>query len=285
MKRTRKKSKLKETKKKSNMMEAKRPELLAMAKSHGIKGRHRMTRDELISALEPHIKKTPATEDPEMPVRSAKGPALPVPPSPDIPKRQGYYDLPWSYGETELVLMPVDPCLIYAYWDFSPDDWKDIQDKGERIVLRIYDVTMIRFNGTNAHHFFDIPVTLESQNWYIRIWSAEKSLLADIGWSLSDGSFHLISRSNVIQTPRAGVSAFDETRWLEVRQARRKSARQDLLRALQLKRMTAPSDKDRDKRPSFWDPLIAEAGSTTKEGAGGLSSREIWITSKTNKRA
>ncbi len=295
MKPTRKKagsriSRSKKSKKKPNIMEAKRPELLVMAKSFGIQGRHRMTRDELISAIELHTKKTPATEDPKRPVRLSGGPALPVPASHEIPKRQEYYDLPWSYGETELVLMPVDPYLIHAYWDFSPDDWKAIQNKREQVVLRIYDITMIQFNGTNAHNFFDVPISLEAQCWYVPIWSADKSFCADLGWRYSDGSFRPIIRSNVIQTPRAGISVFEETKWLEVRpgplrQTNRKAAGHYLTRGFRLKKVNIQQDLPREGGSSFWDPLIEQAEGITKGESEALASRGIWLMNNNRNRA
>ncbi len=295
MKPTRKKtgskvSRSKKSKEKPNIMEAKRPELLVMAKSLGIQGRHRMTRNELISALKLRTKKTEAAGDPKKPVQLTGGPALPIPASHEIPKRQEYYDLPWSYGETKLVLMPVDPYLIYAYWDFSPDDWKAIQDKREQVVLRIYDVTMIQFNGTNAHNFFDVPITLEAQCWYIPIWSAEKSLCAAIGWRLSDGTLRPIIRSNVIQTPRAGISVFEETKWLEVRpgplrQTNRKAGGRYLTRGFRLKKISIPQDLPREGRSSFWDPLIEQAAGITKGESEALFSRGIWLMNRNRNRA
>ncbi|MBI3810888.1 MAG: DUF4912 domain-containing protein [Nitrospirae bacterium] len=173
-------------------------------------------------------------------------------------------DLPWSYGETELVLMPVDPFLVHAYWDFSTKDWQKIRRRGRPVVLRIYDVTMIRFNGANAHSHFDVPLALEAQNWYIRLWSAEKSLCADLGWPRPDGSFETLVRSNLIQTARAGVSIFEEARWIEVRWARRRAPR------LVRRKQTGASP-----RPAFWPRLEKQAAGMTGEAAGDLSSRAI----------
>ncbi len=206
------------------------------------------------------------------------------------PKRT-YDDLPWSYGETELVLMPVDPFLIHAYWDFSPEDWKKVQRRRKPVVLRVYDVTMIEFNGANAHSYFDLPIALEAQNWYVRLWSAEKSLCADLGWPLPDGSFETLVRSNVIQTPRAGVSIFEETRWVDTQRARGGGPRR--VRSSRSKRRGQISNQKvgtdfksvpiwgrRNRpvagpRPAFWPRLEELVAGITNEAAGGLSSRPI----------
>jgi len=240
--------------------ESRRAELLALAKSYGIKGLNRMTKPQLILAIQSHQKKSRTSK----PLPKRPEPRRSVPVSiPARPKRT-YDDLPWSYGETELVLMPVDPFQIYAYWDFSPEDWNAVCARRQPVILRVYDVTMIRFNGKNAHSYFDLPVALEAQNWYVSLWSAEKSLCADLGWFLPDGSFQSIVRSNVVQTPRAGVSIYEDARWVEIRWTRRRP-----IRFIRRKRPGARH------RPGFWPQLEVGAAGITSATAEGLSSRLI----------
>jgi hypothetical protein len=135
--------------------------------------------------------------------------------------RKDYQDLPETYGVTELVLLPVDPYWIFAYWEITPQALSDLLNRlgpratGGRYIIRVYDVTAIQFTGNNAHYYFDLPVDLSAKNWYINLWSGEKSLVGDIGYVLSDGQFHLLARSNVVQTARSGVSIFTEARWAE----------------------------------------------------------------------
>lgn len=233
---------------------------MALAKSLKIKKRHRMTIPQLMQAIEPYLKKKPT-----IPIQAKTAQSITA--SPGTSKRLRYDDLPWSYGKTELVLMPVDPFLIYAYWDFSPKDWEKMRLLQKPVVLRVYDVTMIQFDGTNAYHYFDVPVSLEAQNWYIHLWSAEKSLCADLSWSLPDGSLHLIVRSNIIQTPRAGVSIFEESRWVEIQQAHRKVA------GPAHRRIHGPQKRSRQPL-AFWRRLAQQtAGLTTGEIAGFSSQR------------
>lgn len=240
--------------------ESRRAELLALARAFGIKNRHRMTRPQLIQALESHQKKSRISK----PAVLRAKPARTVPTPTAIRPKRTYDDLPWSYGETELVLMAVDPFLVHAYWDFSAEDWETVRHHRGPVVLRVYDVTMIRFNGANAHSYFDVPVGLDARNWYIRLWSAEKSLCADLGWPRPDGSFETLVRSNLIQTARAGVSIFEETRWIEVRSSRRKRA--GLIR----RKPTGATPWS-----AFWPQLEKQAAGMTGEAAGDLSSRAI----------
>ena len=187
-----------------------RQELLKLAKGHNIRGRHRMTKTELVQVLRPlvSIPRQQVTVPTEKPVHRPT-------------TRQHYQELPESYGVTEMVLLPVDSHWIFAYWEVTPQVLSDLMSRlgprasGGRYVLRIYDVTTIEFNGSNAHSSFDLPVDLSAKSWYINLWSSEKSLVGDLGYLLSDGQFLLLVRSNVVQTARAGVSIFTEVRWAE----------------------------------------------------------------------
>ncbi|HLB02164.1 MAG TPA: DUF4912 domain-containing protein [Nitrospiria bacterium] len=195
-----------------------RQELLERAKRHKIQGRHRMTKAELVQALKPlmgpqKVKKAPPpTRVPQItPVVKADKPA----------PRPSYEELPESYGVTELVLLPVDPYWIHAYWEVTPKSFSEFLSRlgplasQGRYLLRIYDVTAIEFDGSNAHSSFDLPIELSARNWYINLWSSEKSIVGDLGYLRPDGRFILLVRSNVIHTPRAGVSIFTEAPWAE----------------------------------------------------------------------
>ncbi len=137
-------------------------------------------------------------------------------------------ELPDRYGLTELVVMVVDPFHLFAYWEVTPESLRQALDSlgaemdGARAVIRMYDVSLIHFDGTNAHHTFDIDIGLEARGWYVPVWTAEKSYCADLGFVARTGRFHAITRSNVIHTPRAGASHLTEERWLRVRFVRRR---------------------------------------------------------------
>src|SRR5439155_429871 len=102
-------------------------------------------------------------------------------------------ELPDRYGRTELVLMVVDPSLLFAYWEVTSEGLREAQValgaemKGARAVLRFYDISLIHFDGTNAHHTFDIDIGLEGRNWYVHLWTAEKSYCADLGFVARTG--------------------------------------------------------------------------------------------------
>jgi hypothetical protein len=132
------------------------------------------------------------------------------------------FSLPEGYGETRLLLLTVNPFLIHSSWEVVEADLKRcrlLAGQGQsRPVLRIYDVTYIYFDGTNAHSFFEVDVDLRTRNWYVPLWSPEKSYVAELGLKGSDDRFHPLARSNVTHTPRAWPSIRSEERYIRVKE-------------------------------------------------------------------
>ena len=84
-------------------------------------------------------------------------------------------------------------------------------------VLRFYDVTYIDFDGTNAHGLFRSARRPErANNWYVNLWSSEKTYCADIGALAPSGRFEPACRSNFVHTPRADESPHYRPEWLHV---------------------------------------------------------------------
>jgi hypothetical protein len=118
--------------------------------------------------------------------------------------------------------MTVNPYLIHVYWQIPEQDLENISHTrhelpaNARAVLRFYDVTCILFDGTNAHHTFDVEVDLLAMKRNVPIWSADKSYVVDLGYKGSDGRFNPIARSNVVNVPRAEPSPRLAERYLQV---------------------------------------------------------------------
>ncbi|OGS26281.1 MAG: hypothetical protein A2297_04030 [Elusimicrobia bacterium RIFOXYB2_FULL_48_7] len=125
-------------------------------------------------------------------------------------------ELPKNYGDTKIVLMPRDPFWSYAYWEINRETRdklkKEHGNKG-KLTLRVYDVTDIDFNGSNAHKHFDIYVSEEAENWYINVPEVNRAWCVDLGLLLPDGRFILIARSNFLSLPRHGVSSVTDEHW------------------------------------------------------------------------
>ena len=189
-------------------------------------------------------------------------------------------DIPDHYGRTELVLMVMDPLHLFAYWEVTPESLREAQDAlgaemdGAGAVVRFYDISLIHFDGTNAHHTFDIDIGLEARGWYVPVWTADKSYCADLGFVARTGRFHAIVRSNVIQTPRAGVSGNTDERWMRVKFVRRRKP--DRARPLEFVPAPAlPRQLSPEELRALQDRLAREkALADARFAAGGLPSSQ-----------
>ncbi|TVM03022.1 MAG: DUF4912 domain-containing protein [Candidatus Brocadia sp. WS118] len=131
-------------------------------------------------------------------------------------------ELPEDYGDNRIVLMVRDTGCLFAYWELRKEVLDNILNTlgsmahSAKMVLRIYDVTDVIFNGNNAHTYFDIEVTGGTRSWYIHTGKPNRSFCADIGFLTPNGTFRLIARSNPVITPRAGVSEVVDEAWMSI---------------------------------------------------------------------
>ena len=137
-----------------------------------------------------------------------------------VAPRQMPSELSDSYGKDKIVLQVRDPWWLHAYWEVTESALDRL--KGElkegfwsaKCILRVYDVSLIILNGSNAHRFFDIEVGTEAHNWYIDTVDPGKSWCVDFGLRLSDGRFITIVRSNTVSAPIAGPSWITDEEWM-----------------------------------------------------------------------
>src|SRR5438093_705262 len=62
----------------------------------------------------------------------------------------------------------------------------------------------------------DTPIHAGCNNWYIDVANPPKSYRVDIGYLSPRGRFYVLARSNVVSTPRAGVSAVIDENWSDL---------------------------------------------------------------------
>jgi len=131
------------------------------------------------------------------------------------------FRFPPGYGDNRIVLLVRDPWWLFAYWEIGKDREEDIVRKMEKAgevprksILRVYDVTGLNFNGKNARSFFDIDLKGLASNWYINVNAPDSSWVVDIGIISSKGGFYLLARSNVVRTPRFGMSDELDAEWM-----------------------------------------------------------------------
>ncbi len=136
-------------------------------------------------------------------------------------EKHGYMpdELPYNYDVDKIVIQVRDPWWLHSYWELTGETLEKIIRKlgssydSARTVLRVYDVTNIKFNGRNANTFFDINTQLDARNWYVEV-APGKSWCIDLGLILTDGRFITLLRSNIVSTPLGGPSDITDEEWM-----------------------------------------------------------------------
>lgn len=161
----------------------------------------------------PSVPKGSSVRTEESRPRVEKNELAPVPIIPELPE---------DYGDNRIMLMVRDPECLFAYWELRKEVLDNILNTlgsmahSAKMVLRVYDVTDVIFNGNNAHTYFDVEVTGGTRSWYIHTGKPNRSFCADIGFLTPNGTFRLIARSNQVITPRAGVSDAVDEAWMSI---------------------------------------------------------------------
>jgi ABC-type phosphate transport system substrate-binding protein len=124
---------------------------------------------------------------------------------------EGLPGLPEGYGESRIVLMPRDPQWGYAYWD-TPDDHKQElrRQGGQRLALRIYDVTDIDISHQAPHSLQQYDCDELARDWYVRIPVSDRDYIAEIGYLTADGRWLMLARSAPCRIPPVYPSDWHE---------------------------------------------------------------------------
>jgi hypothetical protein len=168
-------------------------------------------------------------------------------------------DLPDSYGETRVVLLPVEPYLLHIYWEVTPVELQRAKDQlcdehgQSQAILRCYDVTNIIFDGTNAHGSFDVCIDLLATSWYVHLWSPEKSYFVELGFRTKDGRFYPIARSNIAEIPPDWPAPKSDEHYMLV------AGDYDLLETVPAPTDVQPSHEPRPPRASQPEPELLSA--------------------------
>jgi len=130
----------------------------------------------------------------------------PIPPVESI-------DIPAGYGINRIAAMVRDPHWLFTYWEITGERYHELENKyGSswskcRTILRVYDITKKK----RTH--FDIETGGDARTWYINV-TPERRYQIAIGILSSDGRFEEIAVSNIIETPRMGMSEIIDDRWM-----------------------------------------------------------------------
>ena len=129
-------------------------------------------------------------------------------------------DPPHCYLKDRVILLVIDPKMIYTYWEIKPETFYEGKNRighDSDLTLRIYDVTNLEsFNGYNAHYSWDVKVNDLIGGWYLRLGSSDKSLVVDIGVKNHNGAFYTLVRSNYNLVPRDTIAPAGKIYWMTV---------------------------------------------------------------------
>ncbi len=171
------------------------------------------------AVYEPPISKT-FTENTKESVEQSKYSQAPV-----IQKLSGgrTFELPWGYNDNRITVMVRDPYWLHSYWELP--DWKVEELRAlighsvfssSKKIIRVYDVTGVKFSGVNANKSFDIEVGGDARNWYINTGVPDRSYCVDIGYLTPEGKFFVAARSNIVSTPPDSMSDVIDEEWLTI---------------------------------------------------------------------
>ena len=103
---------------------------------------------------------------------------------------------------------------MHAYWEIAPYTWTEVEKSfgadvrtAGRAVLRFFNA------GEDAKTAFDVDVSVDARNWYVRLMRSGGSWYARLGIVLPDGRFVLLAISNTIHMPAGQVSDQLDEKW------------------------------------------------------------------------
>jgi hypothetical protein len=114
-----------------------------------------------------------------------------------------------SNNAQELVLLPVDPEHLYAYWNLGDDisDTTPKTDSGIQLTLRIFPEPNKNTDTLKTRSWFDVGVdsTQAQQNVFLSMRTHEAAYSATIGNRFPDNSLAPFAHSNITHVPLGKV--------------------------------------------------------------------------------
>ncbi len=182
-----------------------RKDLGDLARKRGIAGWHELSKDALITKILRQAGRAKAAPRPaeDLSAKSANG-------------------LSGGYSKDRIVVMVRDPFWLHTYWELTHQsiqraeaalgqDWHTAKP-----ILRIVDVSTHDTTSTSEALVKDLEIHGGCQNWYIEVAQPPRSYRVDIGYLSRRGQFYCLARSNVVSTPKAGVSDTLDENWSDI---------------------------------------------------------------------
>jgi hypothetical protein len=129
----------------------------------------------------------------------------------------GLPPLPDGYGESRIVLMARDPQWAYAYWDTPSGHKESLRNQGgERLALRLFDVTDIDLAHQAPHGMQQFDCDELAREWYLQLPISDRDYMVEIGYLSGDGRWLLLAQSNTVRIPPVYPSDWQEDHFMTV---------------------------------------------------------------------
>jgi|GEM_PF-291239 len=158
-----------------------------------------------------------------------------------------------STATPELVLLPVDPCHLYAYWNLGDD--KNItglkEESANPLILRIYWRPDENAALNNAKIWFDVALDTFQSRQKVRLPIDGTAYSAVIGRLYPDNSLRVFADSNLIHVP------FDKMRASPIQQRKAKLPAAESIPRPALQNHTPPVNAT---ETLYYEPVLPDAG-------------------------
>jgi hypothetical protein len=131
-------------------------------------------------------------------------------------------DLPHGYGKDRIVCMVRDPYWLHCYWEITRNAIQRAEAAlaqawhGARPILRLLEIATGDSNNHSESIVRDIDIHGGANNWYIEVHNPPRTFRVDIGYLSRGGQFYVLARSNIVSTPRAGMSDVIDENWSDL---------------------------------------------------------------------
>src|SRR5207245_10874209 len=123
--------------------------------------------------------------------------------------------------DRSVLLFPA-PYWLHCYWELTRPSAGRAEPAlgqdghGAKPILRVLDVGSHDTTSASETVVRDIDIHGGCNNWYIDVNNPPRSYRVDIGYLSRSGRFYVLARSNVVSTPRAGVSDIIDENWADI---------------------------------------------------------------------
>jgi hypothetical protein len=207
-------------------------------------------------------------------------PPHPILKNPSGPRYSFNSEIPEKYDDFYICVLPRDPQWLYVYWEF-PDGSKGSSDKilrkdfdSAQWILRVKEAPSEPQNNVATH--FDVPISVNANNWYVKIPQKGCDCVIECGKLSSDGSFTSLASTSHFTPPSDPTvknQPFDESKTTQsqllIDFTCDTNAVQNIAR-FHDRSKTVPANRS-NKEPS--DSLLINKTTQSKYGSDGQESR------------